>query len=451
MIYEEKREEQRQALKVKAFYERVSHGKTQSLIPVLMKDINLSGISFYSDERINLNTELKFTLFVSRNESIAFKAKVVRSDFHGKTNMNYIIGINIEDLDDEKKIKLKDFMDKTDISSILDNIDMTNVIDVNFVVGYPPVIKKLDKLFIWGEQIYDDYIMENLLLSMLDEDRYLEFMKNKELNLIYTSRKRNRFRVNLHIQQQKVEGTFRIIPSTIESPSSLGLPEVTENLLEDQRGLILVAGRTGAGKSTSLAAMIEYINNRRSGIIITVENPIEYIHENKKCIIKQREIGRDTLSYYNAAKNALRQNPDILLVGEILDMETMETAITAAETGTLVLTSIHAGNCSQALDRVATFFPADMQKHILRRLSLVLKGVVGQELIPRLDNRGLVLATEVLIVNSAVRQCIRNASWQQVRSLIQVNRRVGMQTMENSLEELQNKGLISEEYIKEET
>jgi len=193
--------------------------------------------------------------------------------------------------------------------------------------------------------------------------------------------------------------------------------------------------------------MVEYLNTTREGIIICIEDPIEYVHTNKKCIIKQREVGKDTLSFFNAAKNALRQNPDILVIGEILDAETMDITLTAAESGTLVLTSLHAPNSAYALDRIVSLFPAELQFHILTRLSLVLLGIITQELVPRADGRGLVLASEVLVINDALRRIIRQGDWKQISTFLQTGRAIGMRSMEESLRELYREGLIGREYL----
>jgi twitching motility protein PilT len=197
--------------------------------------------------------------------------------------------------------------------------------------------------------------------------------------------------------------------------------------------------------------MVNYLNNNRSGIVVTIEDPVEYIHTNNKCIIKQREIGRDTLSFSAAAKNALRQNPDILVIGEILDVETMDVAITAAETGSLVLATIHAGNCVQALDRAIGFFAPDVQKNILSRLSMVVKGVITQMLIPKLDESGLVVAAEVLVANDAIRKLIRTADWKSIPSFIQTGKNLGMQLMRDSLEVFCQQGIIDPAYLLEES
>ncbi len=446
----EKRKNARTHLRLSIQYEKALPGGTFDIpIAVPLKDISQEGLSFYSQEKININSSLRIKMFISNDDYVVFMGEVVRITLSEEEKMNYLIGAKIKDIKEEDAKKIYSFLERIDINKVLEKVNITeNVMDIHFIVDYPPVVKKVGKLVVEEGVPFDEYTLKCLLLSMLDEDRYKKFITTKEVNFIFTSQKGIRFRVNLHVQRGKTEGVFRIIPANIRSPLQLGLPNTVESLLDNDKGLILISGRTGSGKTTTLAAMVEYINNKRDAIIVCVEDPIEYIHVNNKAFIKQREIGRDTLSFYNAAKNALRQNPDVLVIGEILDMETMETAITAAETGALVLTSIHAGNVSQALDRVTSFFPADMQRHILKRLSLILRGVIAQELIPRIDNKGLVLASEILIVTPAVRRIIREGDWKQIPSMIQMGKGIGMQSMQESLEKLYRNRLIDEGYLK---
>ncbi len=319
MGYKEKRKAVRYPLRINVHYERIlPDGSFDIPMSVPVRDLGLAGISFFSEERLEINTPIRVKVLVARDESIAFEGRIVRVMISNSIEMHYIVGVSIEDIAASDLEKLKNFLVKVDIHNVLDNIDLENVVDIHLVSGYAPIKKKLGKLIIEEGEKFDEYILKHLLLAMLDGDRYVKFMQNKEFNFVLTTRKGRRFRVNLHIQQGKVEGAFRLIPAQIEAPSSLGLPVSVENLLLNKSGLILVSGRTGSGKTTTLALMIEFVNSKRGGIVVCIEEPIEYVHVNKHCIIKQREVGRDTLSFSNAAKNALRQNPDILVVGEIL-------------------------------------------------------------------------------------------------------------------------------------
>ncbi|MBN1793419.1 MAG: PilT/PilU family type 4a pilus ATPase [Candidatus Omnitrophica bacterium] len=413
------------------------------------RDLSATGIAFYAAERMEVQSHLK-VIFTLEEETITFMGRVVRMEINEEGAFGFMIGVEIEGIDDLSRKRLTQFLDFIDIYSVLKGIDLKGVVDIHFVVGYPPIVKRVGKLaIVQGERSFTEGALRGLLLNLLDDERHKKFLKEKEVNFIFFYQEGLRFRVNLHVQQGKTEGVFRLIPATIHQPSELGLPPVVEALLENKKGLILVAGRTGSGKTTTLSSMVEFLNNRRPGIIICIESPIEYIHTNQKCIIKQREVGKDTLSFSSAAKNALRQSPDVMVIGEILDVETMEVAISAAETGILVLTTIHAPDSSQALDRVISFFPPELHKHMQTRLSLVLRGVITQALLPRLDGKGLVVASEILVINNAMKRIVRDADWKQIPSVIQTGGDAGMQSMHNSLETHYLKGVISGEYLKE--
>jgi len=450
MFSREKREAQRFKFRFFIQYERVLEDGGFGLpFTVPARDISISGISFYANESMSVHSKARIS-FELEKEKISFITSVVRMEIVEDASPGFLIGAKIEAIEEKIRLKITDYINRINIYNALKDIELRDVVDIHFVSGYPPIVKKMRDLSILKGEVLNENILRGLLLNILDDERYKKFIREKEINFVFFYKEGVRFRVNLHIQQGKVEGVFRLIPSEIQLPHQLGLPPAVEKIvLDNTKGLILVAGRTGSGKTTTLASMVELLNTKRKGLVLCIENPIEYIHANKKCIIKQREVGRDTLSFSNAAKNALRQNPDVLIIGEILDTETMEVAITAAETGMLVLTSIHAADSSQALDRVASFFPAKLQIDMLTRLSLVLRGVITQSLIPRKDGKHLVMAAEVLVANNALRRIIRDRDWKQTLTIIQMGRNIGMQSMRNSLEEYFSKGIIDKEYLQE--
>ncbi len=417
-------------------------------VTVSARDISSAGLSFYSTQKIQMSSELKLTFTLTEKE-ISFIGHIIRMEVSSFNSSDYIIGVKIDKISPEDKEEIEAFLLQIDIDRVVAKVSLTDVMDIHFVTGYPLIIKKFGRIRVLEGKHFHKSVLRNLAKNMMDEQGYNDFLKTKESNFVYSYKDKVRFRVNFHVQRGNVEGVFRLIPSNVQTLGGLGLPGSVERLADNKRGLILVAGRTGSGKTTTLSSLVEYLNNKRDGIIITIEKPIEYIHTNQKAIIKQREVGRDTLSFSSAAKNALRQNPDVLMIGEILDRETMEVAITAAETGILVLTSIHAGSSSQALDRVSSFFPGDLQKHILARLSLILSGVVTQVLIPRVDGQGFVLGSEVLVMNNALRRIVRDADWKQITSIIQTGRGEGMQSFKNSVEQHFLSGVISSEYFQE--
>jgi pilus retraction protein PilT len=412
-------------------------------------DIGTRGIGFYVNKEFKLNSQLRISAYISDTEKVSFIVSVVRLQLYKSDPIQYLVGTEIKNISEEDKEKLKLFLREINIFSILEKIDLKNIIDIHFMAGYPLILKRMEKLITVG-RVLDEYTIRNLLLSLLDDENYAKFMKSKDINFILTY-KEKRLRFNMHFQQGKIEAVCRIINSKILTPSELGLPPITESLIKNHtKGLIIIAGRTGAGKTTTLASFISYLSNIINGVIISIEDPIEYIQEKSQCIIKQRELGRDTISYASALRNALRQNPDVLVIGEILDTETMELVLNAAESGTLVLTTIHSASVTQVLDRIASFFPPQAQKHTLTRLSLILKGIIVQELFPRIMGKeGMALATEVFLVNEVGKKIIRENDWKLITDYILRGKSQGMHTMKDSIENLVNKGIIDVGYSKE--
>ncbi|MGE5380400.1 MAG: type IV pilus twitching motility protein PilT [Methylocystaceae bacterium] len=256
-----------------------------------------------------------------------------------------------------------------------------------------------------------------------------------------------RFRINMYVQRGSYASAIRLIPFNIPPLESLGLPPVVKDLALKDRGLVLVTGATGSGKSTTLAAMIDLLNHTRNSHIITLEDPIEYLHRHNTCIVNQREVGTDTVSFAAALRAALRQDPDIILVGEMRDLETISTAVTAAETGHLVLATLHSSSAAQTVERIVDVFPPHQQPQIRTQLSTTIQGIVSQQLIPRVDGGGRVLACEVMIATPAIRNLIRENKGHQIYSAIQTGAAQGMTTMEKSLKALYQKGIISLEEV----
>lgn len=285
---------------------------------------------------------------------------------------------------------------------------------------------------------------KNLCYSLLTDSQRHRFEEENELDFSFGLRGLSRFRGNLFVQKGAVGGAFRLIPYEIRGLAELGLPPVVADLTKLPRGLVLVTGPTGSGKSTTLASMIDKINRERQEHIVSIEDPIEFVHEHRKCLVNQREVYADTHGFSEALRHVLRQDPDIVLVGEMRDLETVASALTVAETGHLVLSSLHTNSAVQTINRILDIFPADQQPQIRAQLSLILQGVVSQQLIPRLDGRGRVLAVEVMIPNPAIRNLIREEKVHQIYSQLQVGQiKFGMQTMSQSLVDLYQRRLIS--------
>jgi twitching motility protein PilT len=273
----------------------------------------------------------------------------------------------------------------------------------------------------------------SLAYSVLSDDQRKRFETTKELDFSFGVKGLSRFRANVYLQRGVVCMAIRQIPYEIIPLEKLGLPPVVKDFTNRQKGLVLLTGPTGSGKSTSLAAMLDRINGTRQAHIMTIEDPVEYIHLHKKCIVNQREVGADTTSFPTALKYVLRQDPDIILIGEMRDLETIEAALTIAETGHLVFATLHTNSAYEAVNRIVDVFPADQQKQILTQLAFVLEGVVTQQLIPRSRGAGRIMCAEVLVCTPAIKAVIREAKTHQIYSLMQAGQKFGMQTMNMAL------------------
>ncbi len=316
--------------------------------------------------------------------------------------------------------------------------------DVHITVGVPPVLR------VNGKLIHIDNVdklmpkdTEAFAYELLTEKQITKLKDKGEIDFSYAIGGIGRFRVNVYTQRGSFSIAIRPIPLEIPSFKELGLPDVLLELSERQRGLILVTGPTGSGKSTTLATMIDHINQNRRCHVLTLEDPIEYLHRHKSSIINQREIGHDTESYSTALRAALRQDPDVILIGEMRDLETISTAVTAAETGHLVLATLHTIGAVSTVDRVIDVFPAEQQQQVRVQLASVLQGIVSQQLVRRADGSGRIGAFEVMLCNQAVRNLIREGKSHQLMSSIQTGRKLGMMSMDTSLVELYKKGFIT--------
>jgi len=287
---------------------------------------------------------------------------------------------------------------------------------------------------------------KDIIYSLISEEQIKRFERDKELDFSFSIEGAGRFRGNAFIQRDNVGGAIRLIPLEIMSISDCGLPEdVVMDFCERRKGLILVTGATGSGKSTTLAAMLDQINRNRKCHIVTVEDPIEFTHNNKQAIVDQRQLLEDTHSFSNALRHVLRQDPDVILIGELRDLDTIQHALVIADTGHLVLGTLHTSDSVQTINRIVDVFPSHQQKQVRSQLSFVLLGVVSQQLLPRMGESGMVLASEVLVATPAVRAMIRDSKEPQIYSVIQTSQNAGMRTMNQSLVELYAKGMISGE------
>jgi twitching motility protein PilT len=318
--------------------------------------------------------------------------------------------------------------------------------DLHISAGSPPKIRIDGRLVNTEHDVLSPEMSQKLIYSVLDSNQIARFEKELELDMSFGIEGLGRFRTNVFQQRGAVGGAFRIIPYEIKSMKDLGLPiDLCESLCALPKGLVLVTGATGSGKSTTLASMIDYINVVRNEHIITVEDPIEFVHRNKNCLVNQREVGSDTHGFVDALVHVLRQDPDVILVGEMRDVTTIETALILAETGHLTFATLHTSDAVQTMNRIVDVFPAYQQQQIRTQLSFTLQAVFCQQLLPRASGRGRVLCAEIMVCTAAVRSLIREDKAHQIFSLIQTGGKYGMRTMNQSLYELYRAGLITYE------
>jgi len=336
-------------------------------------------------------------------------------------------------------------VDDLHIDDLLKAVVEKGASDLHICVGVPPVLRIDGQLAPMNVEKLVPHDSLRLMYDILSDEQIQRFESNLELDFSYSLGKLSRFRVNVYRDKGSVAAAFRLIPAKIPTIRDLVLPLVLEDLTRRPRGLILVTGPTGSGKSTTLAAMINQMNNERSLHIISIEDPIEYLHQHRCSIINQRELLADTKSFGAALRAALREDPDVILVGEMRDPDTIATAITCAETGHLVLSTLHTNSAAQTVDRIIDVFPSGQQEQIRVQLSNNLEAVLCQQLLPRAGMAGRICAMEVMIATPAIRNLIREGKSHQITSMIQTSSNVGMQTMDQHLRELYQKGIVTYE------
>ncbi len=333
-----------------------------------------------------------------------------------------------------------------DVKKILSIAVESKASDVHINVTMPPIMRiNTDLIAMDGFKAVTNEEAKQMLIDMIGPNKYKIFETKRDLDFSASLEKNTRFRVNAHYQRDSIALSFRIVPSVIPDLEELHLPVIIRELTDLPRGLVLVTGHTGSGKSTTLASMINVINEKYKKHIITLEDPIEYLLGNKLSVIEQREVGSDCLDFASGLKHSLRQDPDIILVGEMRDLETTSATITAAETGHLVLSTLHTINSSQTIERIIDIYPSGQQNQIRTMLANTLQAVVSQTLFRRIDEPGMVPAVEVLLCSSAVRNCIRENKIYEIPNIIETSRRLAMQKMDFSIQELYESGYLDRE------
>jgi twitching motility protein PilT len=331
-----------------------------------------------------------------------------------------------------------------DFADVLLEVIDRRASDLHITAGAPPTVRVRGRLVpMEGFPVLTPNDTREIIYSILSEGQRQKFENNWQIDFAYQIPGQGRFRVNAYFQRSAVGAAFRLIPFDVVPLETLGLPPVVAEFANRPRGLVLVTGPTGSGKSTTLASLIDVINANREEHIMTVEDPIEFLHHHKKCIVNQRELGSDATSFGEALKAALRQDPDVILVGEMRDLETIGTALTAAETGHLVFATLHTQDTPQTIDRIIDVFPPEQQGQVRAQLSVALQGIMTQTLLPTADGAGRCVAAEVMVPTPAIRNLIREAKTHQIYSVLQTGASHGMQTMDAALAQLVRAGKIN--------
>jgi twitching motility protein PilT len=333
-----------------------------------------------------------------------------------------------------------------DFAAVLTQVAERRASDLHLTAGFPPAIRNSGSVEpMEGFPVLTPQMTRDVVFGILGEDQRKRFEVDHQIDFAYAIPNVARFRVNAYLQRGSVSAAFRLVPHGIPALEDLGVPAVLREFTRKPRGFVLVTGPTGSGKSTTLAAMIDVINRERQDHILTIEDPIEFLHQHKRSIVNQREVGSDAPDFALGLRAALRQDPDVILVGEMRDLETISTALTAAETGHLVFATLHTQSTAQTVDRIIDVFPSAQQQQVRTQLSVALQGIVTQQLLPTADGRGRAVACEVLVPNPAVRNLIREAKTHQIYSAIQTAGSIGMQTMDADLVRLVRAGKITME------
>ena len=331
------------------------------------------------------------------------------------------------------------------IDELLEIVVEKGATDLHIAVGLPPILRVDGRLVRLPYEPFTPEVTQRMIYDILTDEQIREFEEMWDIDFAYSLKRKARFRVNVFKDKGNVAAAFRLIPMRPPTIDELGLPEVLKEICRRPRGLVLATGPTGSGKTTTLAAMINQINMERAVHIVTIEDPIEYVHPHKKAIIQQREVGHDVQSFARGIRAALREDPDVILVGEMRDLETMQTAITAAETGHLVFATLHTRNAAESIDRIIDAFPVEQQEQIRVQLSNNLVAIISQNLLPRATGVGRVAICEIMIATPAIRNLIRENKTYQIPSIIQTSGELGMQTFDQALADYYVRGIINYE------
>lgn len=422
---------------------RVGTGKE-----IVSKDLSCDGIAFYSHQIYPIGTVLGIDIYLpSLKKPIFCKLRVL--SIESLVNKDeYIIGAAFFDIKPEDKMAVAASLDKMNLYLLLESTIKGGATDLHLTVGRPPMVRKNGRILPMAADVIDAGQVEAMLYPLLSNEQVSFFEKTKELDFAFSPNLSSRFRVNMHSQRGYIEATLRSIPTTISSFRELGLPvETMEKFCSEKSGLILIAGTTGSGKTTTMISMVDYINQHQERVIVTVEDPIEYTLESRKSIVKQRELGSDTSSYAEALRRVLRQDPDVVCIGEILNSDCLMAAMRAAETGHLVISTVHAPDTVSAIERLISLFPPEHSQALRQQLSSSLISILFQLLLPKKQGGGRVLASEFLINNTAMKHLIREGKYTLMGNVLQTGRAQGMYMLKDNLKMLCDQGLIEHEVM----
>ena len=446
MTNKENRRNPRRNIRIPVFCWKIEDDRQKDNgIEIRTKDISAEGLAFYSSQIYSINTILIVDIFLpNQKKPISCKLKVVSLETTANKE-EYVIGASLFDLQSKDRLLLASAVDKMDLYLLLESVLAGEASDLHLTIGRPPMVRRNGRILPMAAEVIEEGQVEAMLYPLLTQEQIAYFESNKELDFAFSPNLNSRFRVNLHKQKGYVEAVLRSVPTVVKIFEDLGLPvEAMQSFCHVKSGLILIAGKTGGGKTTTLSAMVNYINQHQEKVIITVEDPIEYIFKSEKSIVRQRELGTDTRSYAEALRRGLRQDPDVICVGEILNSECLMAAMRAAETGHVVITTVHAPDTVSAIERIVNLFQSEHAVSVRQQLSSCLVGILAQKLLPAVQDTR-VLATELLLNNSAIKHLIREGQYSQIGNILQTSRAVGMQTFQASVNALYEEGLIDEE------
>jgi len=457
MGYNEKRKTQRRKVHIPVMCwetdggDRYGKGKE-----IVTKDMSGDGIAFFTKKIYPMGTPLFIDIYLpNQKKPVSCHIKIVSVEAFTHKD-EYLVGASFSDIRPDDRIRVATSLEKMDLYVLLESAITGGASDLHLTVGRPPMVRRNGRILTMAAEVIEPGQVEAMMYPLMTREQIEYFELNREMDFAFSPNINSRFRVNLHSQKGYVEAVLRTIPTEIKTFEQLRLPgDIMERFCQEQSGLILIAGTTGSGKTTTMTAMVDYINRTQDRVVVTIEDPIEYTLTSQKSIIKQRELGSDTRSYHEALRRVLRQDPDVICIGELVDGECLLAAMRAAETGHLVVSTIHAPDAVAAIERAMSFFPPEHAVILRQQLASCLLGIMFQVLLPNKKNKGRIVASELMINNMAMKNLIREGRYNLMPNVLQTGRAQGMYMLKDRLQELYDEGLIEHEamaaYLKDGT